>query len=99
MRAEPPVDIAVFARAPVAGQVKTRLIPLLGADGAAALQRRLIERTLATARAVDGARVTLWVAGEPAHPFVEQMAARFGVAPTSANGCTGHSRLPPRRWC
>ncbi|MBK9245062.1 MAG: TIGR04282 family arsenosugar biosynthesis glycosyltransferase [Burkholderiales bacterium] len=93
MRAEPPVDIAVFARAPVAGQVKTRLIPLLGADGAAALQRRLIERTLATARAVDGARVTLWVAGEPAHPFVEQMAARFGVALAEQHGADLGERM------
>jgi len=31
------VDIAIFARAPVAGQAKTRLIPKLGAEGAAAL--------------------------------------------------------------
>ena len=44
--------IIIFARAPVAGQVKTRLIPRLGADGAARLQRRLIRAALRTARAV-----------------------------------------------
>ena len=44
--------IIVFARAPVAGQVKTRLIPRLGAEGAARLQRRLIRAALRTARAV-----------------------------------------------
>lgn len=86
MHAEPAIDIAVFARAPVAGQAKTRLIPLLGADGAAALQQRLIERTLATACAVPAARVTLWVAGDPAHPFVAAVAARFGVAVASQRG-------------
>lgn len=80
------VRIAVFARAPVAGQAKTRLIPMLGADGAAALQRRLIERTLATACALRAARVTLWVAGEPAHPFVAEVAARFGVAIAGQQG-------------
>lgn len=80
MPAERPIDIAVFARAPVAGQAKTRLMPLLGAEGAAALQRRLIERTLATACALPAARVTLWVAGDPAHPFIAGVAARFAVA-------------------
>lgn len=93
MPADPPIEIAVFARAPVAGLVKTRLIPMLGADGAAALQRRLIERTLATARAVDGARVTLWVAGEPAHPFVEQVASRFGVTVAGQHGADLGERM------
>lgn len=72
--------IAVFARAPVPGQAKTRLIPALGAQGAAALQQQLIERTLAKACALPAAQVTLWVAGDAAHPFVTRAAARFGVA-------------------
>ena len=89
----PAVNVAVFARAPVAGQAKTRLIPLLGADGAAALQRRLIERTLATACAVAGARVTLWVAGDPAHPFVAEVARRFGVALAEQHGADLGARM------
>ena len=60
MPADANVDIAVFARAPIAGQAKTRLIPRLGAAGAARMQRQLIERSLARARDVRGARVTLW---------------------------------------
>lgn len=40
------------ARFPVAGKVKTRLIPALGAEGAAALHRRLVLRTLRTAHAL-----------------------------------------------
>jgi hypothetical protein len=71
--------IAVFARAPVPGQAKTRLIPTLGADGAARLQEQLIARTLATACAVPGSRVTLWVTDEPRHPFIAGVAHRFGV--------------------
>ena len=35
--------IIVFARAPVAGEAKTRLIPALGAEGAARLHARLVE--------------------------------------------------------
>jgi len=80
MPAEGAFRIAVFARAPVAGEAKTRLIPVLGADGAAALQRRLIEHTLTTACTVPGAQVTLWVAGDSEHPFITEVSARFGVA-------------------
>ena len=43
------VRVAILAKAPVAGLAKTRLIPHLGADGAAALQRWLLQRTVATA--------------------------------------------------
>jgi uncharacterized protein len=43
--------LILFTRYPVPGRVKTRLIPALGAEGAAALHRRLVLRTLRTARA------------------------------------------------
>jgi hypothetical protein len=85
--------IAVFARAPVPGEAKTRLIPSLGAAGAAALQRQLIERTLRTACAVPGARVTLWVAGNVAHPFIAAAAARFGVAVAAQAGVDLGARM------
>jgi len=49
--------IAIFAKAPVPGRVKTRLIPALGAEGAAALAREMLAWTvgeaLATGLAVD----------------------------------------------
>lgn len=43
------VALAVFTRYPVPGQSKTRLIPALGPEAAAALQRDMTEHTLATA--------------------------------------------------
>lgn len=45
-----PERIIVFARYPQPGTTKTRLIPVLGPEGAAALQRRLTTRIAATAR-------------------------------------------------
>ena len=42
--------LVIFARYPVPGKVKTRLIPTLGAEGAAALHRRLLLRTLRSAQ-------------------------------------------------
>ncbi len=42
--------LCIFTRFPVAGEAKTRLIPALGADGAAALQREMTEHTVRQAR-------------------------------------------------
>lgn len=75
--------LQIFARAPVAGECKTRLIPALGAKGAADLQQRLIVHTLQTAmawRATDAnARVELWCAPHAAHPAFAECATGFAV--------------------
>lgn len=62
------VGVAILARAPIPGQAKTRLIPAIGADGAARLQRWLLQRTVAMALVADVGPVTLWCAGDPRHP-------------------------------
>ena len=38
--------LVIFAKAPLAGVAKTRLIPALGAEGAADLARRMLSHTL-----------------------------------------------------
>lgn len=65
--AGPRTSIAVFARAPVAGEAKTRLIPRLGERGAAQLQAALTERALRTAVAADLGPVSLWCAPDCSH--------------------------------
>jgi rSAM/selenodomain-associated transferase 1 len=62
--------IAVFARYPLAGAAKTRLIPALGADGAAALHRRLVEDTLAVVRA-SGLAFALYATGASLDAFAD----------------------------
>jgi rSAM/selenodomain-associated transferase 1 len=80
MGAERPAwALVVFASSPVAGQVKTRLIPALGADGAAALHRQLMLRTLDRAHAARGARVELWIAGQRDHRFVQTCGEQYQV--------------------
>lgn len=54
--------LVVFTRYPTPGEAKTRLVPALGADGAAALHRRLTERTLAAAR-LSGLAVEVRITG------------------------------------
>ncbi|MBE0627616.1 MAG: TIGR04282 family arsenosugar biosynthesis glycosyltransferase [Burkholderiales bacterium] len=70
----------VFAKAPTPGRVKTRLIPALGAKGAAALQRRLIERTLGTAEEARPGTLELWCAPGPDDPFFAACALRHGIS-------------------
>ncbi len=60
--------IVVFARYPTPGRAKTRLIPAIGAERAAALHRRLTERTLAAVRA-SGLPFELRCTGAPLAAF------------------------------
>lgn len=74
-----PTRVAVFAKAPVAGEVKTRLAPLLGSEGAAQLHARLVMRALATAVEARVGDVELWCAPDERDPFFARCAERFGV--------------------
>lgn len=78
--------VIVFAKAPVPGAVKTRLVPALGADGAARLHARLVERALATACAAGLGAVELCCAPDASHSFFAACAARFGVALAAQGG-------------
>jgi rSAM/selenodomain-associated transferase 1 len=74
-----PGRVLVFARAPVPGEVKTRLVPALGERGAAALHERLVSAALAAACEAAPGAVELWCAPDCRHPFFAGCAARFGV--------------------
>jgi uncharacterized protein len=74
--------VIVFAKAPVPGSAKTRLIPALGAAGAARFHARLVERALGTACAASLGPVELCCAPNRSYPFFAECAARFGVALT-----------------
>ncbi len=65
----PQVQVAVLAKAPIPGLAKTRLIPALGARGAARLQRRLTRAALQKARDAAVGPVTLWCAPDARHRF------------------------------
>jgi rSAM/selenodomain-associated transferase 1 len=85
--------VIVFARAPVPGQVKTRLIPALGPLRAAALHRRLVRETLTKAVRSGVGPVTL--AGYPSagHPFFARCATRYGVALMDQEGADLGARM------
>jgi uncharacterized protein len=69
----------VFAKAPIAGEVKTRLIPRLGAAGAAQLHEKLVRHTLTAVRGAALGDIALCCAPDCAHPFFPQCAGEFGA--------------------
>src|SRR3989442_14070299 len=75
-----PVAVAVLAKAPLRGFAKTRLIPTLGAAGAASLQVRLIEQAVATACAARLGPGTLGASPGETPPGFATARAPFGVA-------------------
>lgn len=73
--------IIVFGREPLPGRVKTRLIPALGARGAARLYRHLLERTLRVAAAQRECSIELWCCPDTAtHAVCRSLAGDLGIA-------------------
>ena len=70
--------VIVFAKAPQPGSVKTRLIPLLGAEVAAALQVRLVKHALETATKALRP-VELHCVPDANDPFFRFCAGNYGV--------------------
>jgi rSAM/selenodomain-associated transferase 1 len=71
--------VVIFARAPRPGSVKTRLIPALGPEGAAALHVKLVKHALETARAASFGRVELHCDPDADDAFFRYCAGRYGV--------------------
>ncbi len=68
--------LLIFARAPVPGRVKTRLVPAPGAEGAAHLHRALLERTLRAAGGQRLMKVELWTTPHAPPEFITEMRRR-----------------------
>lgn len=69
----PTTCLQLLARLPVAGKVKTRLIPVLGEQGACALHAQLLEDRLALLQACRdelGLAVEWWVDTDAPHPLL-----------------------------
>lgn len=71
--------VALFARFPLAGAAKTRLIPALGPEGAAHVHRLLVERTVATVRE-SGLDLTFWFTGAEAADFAAWLGNGIALA-------------------
>ncbi|MBL8510911.1 MAG: TIGR04282 family arsenosugar biosynthesis glycosyltransferase [Betaproteobacteria bacterium] len=72
--------VLIFAKAPEPGQVKTRLIPALGAEHAALLHTALTERLIETAQQSGADYVELCCAPDADHAFFHDCQEDFDVA-------------------
>jgi rSAM/selenodomain-associated transferase 2/rSAM/selenodomain-associated transferase 1 len=82
-RPRPPAadaSIAILAKAPVPGFAKTRLIPLLGAWGAARAQREFTLQAINTAQQAGIGSVSLWCAPDAQQPHFRALRKRVGVS-------------------
>lgn len=83
--AYPNSRLLIFTKAPVPGQVKTRLQPQLNAQQCAELQQQLIKQTLKVTTAAMLCPVELWCAGET-HTFLQQCSQQFNVELKTQSG-------------
>ncbi len=90
-----PACLTVLAKAPVAGLAKTRLIPALGASGAARLAGRLLDHTLEEASAAGFARLRLLGSPDAHHPALARHAqvAELGAQCDGDLGTRMHQAL------
>lgn len=76
---DPHCRIIVFAKAPIPGEVKTRLLPHMEAREAAALYQKLIWHSLKTAVESHVGPVELWCAPSTDHPFFRECGENFRI--------------------
>ena len=72
-------SVILFTKMPIPGHVKTRLIPALGAEGAAVLHEELVLKCLSAAVASDIGPVDLWCAPSVEHRFFSQCQKEFKI--------------------
>jgi glycosyltransferase A (GT-A) superfamily protein (DUF2064 family) len=71
--------LIVFAKAPIPGEVKTRLLPFLDAETTSALHQQLVLHCLNTAIKAEVGEVDLWCTPTTEHSFFIRCAKKFKV--------------------
>lgn len=82
----PDCAILVFSKAPVVGQVNTRLVPYITAEQAASLHEELTHDRLRMCTTADLCDVQLWCSPDTRHPFFFDCRQRYGVQLQSQTG-------------
>ncbi len=73
------VTLIIFAKAPVPGYVKTRLIPLLGPQGAADTHKKLTEHSIKVAVRSSLYQVNLWCTPSAEDEFFFRMSENYSL--------------------
>lgn len=85
--------LIIFAKAPIPGEVKTRLCPPLDPEEAASLHGSLVMDAIERTKGLKG--IALYVAGAPDldHPFFKVMEGRYGARLLLQRGADLGSRM------
>lgn len=71
--------LIIFAKAPVAGNVKTRLIPDYSPDQANIIHQQLLEYTVAGLNLIDGVDVQLHCSPDQNHNFFQYLKSQYNI--------------------
>lgn len=85
--------ILVFAKAPEAGKVKTRLTTQYTPEQAAQIHRNLVHLTLATVCHSDLCPIELWCSPDTRHAFFQDCQARYNVTLKTQRGADLGERM------
>jgi uncharacterized protein len=86
----PNAVIQIFCKAPVAGKVKTRLMPQLTARQASEVHLQLTQRTLELVSSANLCPAQLWCAPSTSHPYFSKIADEYALnLLTQPNGDLG----------
>lgn len=75
----PDSRIILLTKAPEPGRVKTRLIPALGCDKAAAIYRQFLDQTLATLHGAALAPLAIYCSPSVHHPWFQRVKDQYDV--------------------
>ena len=89
----PSAHILIFAKAPIPGQVKTRLVPLLGAAAAARLHHALVAQTVQRVQASALAPLQLWCAPSTEVPLFDELKQNVGLELYAQRGADLGARM------
>ncbi len=89
----PDSKIILFAKAPIPGEVKSRLIPDIGPQSAADLHKELLMHTLEIVVGAALSVVELWCTPDSQHPFFAACRKQFGVTLHTQQGADLGERM------
>jgi len=89
----PDARLVVFCKAPIVGEVKTRLMPEMSAQEAADIHVLLTRRLLTWLGVAQLCPVTLWCSPDYSHPFFQSCAAEYGVSLKQQKGSDLGARM------
>jgi rSAM/selenodomain-associated transferase 1 len=85
--------LIIFSKAPVAGQVKTRLQADIGPEACAVLQERMIRKTLSTSLASSANHVVIYTWPDMHHPLFQSLGKQYDISLCRQSGDTLGERM------